>query len=299
MGQMNGNPAYHFEGDEVVFVFDIRDFQHAIEQGTSEYLDFSDLKIYDVAISGNFNDWSERGWRMNKQNDYTFELRKRTADFDDPVNWDFKYIINGKHIIDRALSFKDRLYDKFFLNETFGLDVNQIKINEDGAIRFFLPGHENAEEVYLAGSFNAWDPKELKMQRMEGGWQLKCDLPPARYEYKFVVDDVWMHDPDNPDKKRNEYASFNSVIDVTVPVTFTLKGFEKARTVILAGTFNDWNEKDLKMIHEDDVWEISIPLVGGKHHYKFIVDGQWYVDPSNPIWENDGRGNINSVLFVR
>ena len=48
----------------------------------------------------------------------------------------------------------------------------------------------------------------------------------------------------------------------------------------------------------DGVWRVNIPLTGGKHHYKFIVDGQWLTDPSNPIIEDDGGGNLNSVLFV-
>jgi hypothetical protein len=299
IGQTGGNPAYHFEGDEVVFVFDIREYQKALDEETSEYLDFSDLKIYDVAISGNFNDWSERGWRMKKKDDHSYELRKSTADFDDPIHWYFKYIINVKHIINQALCFRDLLYDKIFLKETFDLDVNQIKVNDQGDVQFFLAGNENAEDVYLAGSFNGWDPRELKMQKVPGGWQLKCDLPPARYEYKFIVDNEWMHDPDNPLKKMNEHATYNSVLDVTIPITFTLRGYDNSRLVILAGSFNDWDEKDLKMTRKDDGWEITLPLVSGKHHYKFIVDGKWYVDPSNPIWENDGKGNINSVLFVR
>ena len=46
-------------------------------------------------------------------------------------------------------------------------------------------------------------------------------------------------------------------------------------------------------------WIFTTQLSGGKHHYKFIVDGNWYLDPSNSVKEYDGSGNINSVKMVK
>ncbi|GAA4974483.1 hypothetical protein GCM10023315_26280 [Algibacter aquimarinus] len=46
-------------------------------------------------------------------------------------------------------------------------------------------------------------------------------------------------------------------------------------------------------------WKYVIPLSGGKHHYKFIVDGKWIADPNNSVKEYDGEGNINSVCMVK
>lgn len=293
------NPAYHMEGDMVVFVFDIRDYQYALQEGYAEFLDFSDLDIYDVAISGNFNNWSERGWRMKKKNKYVYELRKDISDFSETIDWDFKYIINGKHLISQALSFKDRLFSTDFLKQTFGIEESLMKIHKDGVIRFYLEGYPEAEQIILTGSFNQWDEDDLAMERVAGGWELRCDLPPGRYEYKFIVDGRWIHDPVNPDKKVNEYSTYNSILDISLPVTFKLQGFEDAKQVILAGSFNNWNEHETKMQFKNGGWQMTLPLSSGKHYYKFIVDGKWYVDPANPVWENDGRGNINSVLFVR
>jgi hypothetical protein len=39
-------------------------------------------------------------------------------------------------------------------------------------------------------------------------------------------------------------------------------------------------------------------LEPGKYFYKFIVDGDWITDPGNQNAEDDGHGNINSVLVV-
>jgi len=46
-------------------------------------------------------------------------------------------------------------------------------------------------------------------------------------------------------------------------------------------------------------WIFTTQLSGGKHHYKFIVDGNWYLDPTNSVEEYVGNRNINSVKMVK
>jgi 1,4-alpha-glucan branching enzyme len=49
-----------------------------------------------------------------------------------------------------------------------------------------------ARAVYLEGTFNGWKPQATPMrQNGHGEWQVALDLPPGRYEYKFVVDGQW------------------------------------------------------------------------------------------------------------
>lgn len=49
-----------------------------------------------------------------------------------------------------------------------------------------------ANQVYLAGTFNGWEPHAIPMERTsDGDWKVALALPPGRYEYKFVVDDRW------------------------------------------------------------------------------------------------------------
>ena len=61
--QPQTNP-YRIEGDEVVFTFDIRNYGKELISKGADKVDFSDLKIYDVAITGGFNNWSKEGWKM-------------------------------------------------------------------------------------------------------------------------------------------------------------------------------------------------------------------------------------------
>jgi CubicO group peptidase (beta-lactamase class C family) len=81
--------------------------------------------------------------------------------------------------------------------------------------------------------------------------------------------------------------------------TFRLKGFPDAQIVVLAGSFNNWNTTQTLFAREGQEWVGRIDLAPGKYAYKFVVDGEWMVDPNNPVTEDDGSGNINSVLVVK
>jgi len=80
--------------------------------------------------------------------------------------------------------------------------------------------------------------------------------------------------------------------------TFRLKGYADANIVVLAGSFNDWNQSQYIFGRENDEWVCRIDLEPGKHAYKFIVDGNWLLDPANPNTEDDDYGVKNSVIIV-
>ncbi|HYG81923.1 MAG TPA: serine hydrolase, partial [Pyrinomonadaceae bacterium] len=79
--------------------------------------------------------------------------------------------------------------------------------------------------------------------------------------------------------------------------TFRLKGYPDAKIVALAGTFNNWNQSQTLCAQEAGEWVCRVDLKPGKYTYKFVIDGNWITDPANPERENDGQGNINSVLL--
>lgn len=80
--------------------------------------------------------------------------------------------------------------------------------------------------------------------------------------------------------------------------TFRLKGYENARFVNLAGSFNDWKASTIMCGREGAGWVCRVELKPGKYLYKFIVDGDWMTDPGNPRTEGDENGNNNSVMLV-
>ena len=81
--------------------------------------------------------------------------------------------------------------------------------------------------------------------------------------------------------------------------TFKLKGYADASLVVLTGTFNNWNQSQLLFAREGDAWVCRVDLDPGVYQYKFIVDGDWLLDPSNPDTAEDEAGNVNNVIEVK
>jgi tetratricopeptide (TPR) repeat protein len=80
--------------------------------------------------------------------------------------------------------------------------------------------------------------------------------------------------------------------------TVKLKGYPKARLVTLAGSFNQWNSLHTILFRQGDEWIGTIDLKPGKYPYKFVVDGEWILDPDNPETMEE-NGNTNSALVVK
>lgn len=73
-----------------------------------------------------------------------------------------------------------------------------------------------------------------------------------------------------------------------------------AKSVMLAGDFTQWQEKAIQLKKEPTgVWHASVELTPGKHHYRFIVDGQWCDDPSCAMYEPNPYGTRDAVLRVQ
>lgn len=71
-----------------------------------------------------------------------------------------------------------------------------------------------------------------------------------------------------------------------------------AKSVQVAGDFNDWNPSEGTMLDRDSrgVWSKVLPLQPGTYQYRFIVDGQWREDPHNPHKVETPYGVLNSII---
>jgi len=72
---------------------------------------------------------------------------------------------------------------------------------------------EVGSKVFLAGSFNGWDPIAQPMTDKAGDGLYACtvSLAKGKHEYKFVINGVWCADPENPEWVPNEMGTLNSV----------------------------------------------------------------------------------------
>ena len=72
-----------------------------------------------------------------------------------------------------------------------------------------------------------------------------------------------------------------------------------AKTVSVAGEFNDWNTLSHTLHKKDGKWQITLNLAPGEYQYKFVVDDKdWITDPANKQKVDDGYGGENSLLIV-
>ncbi len=82
-------------------------------------------------------------------------------------------------------------------------------------VTFSLENTE-ADEVFLIGDFNKWNPKSHPMKSDENGaWVRNVIIPPGEYEYKFIIDGQWKEDPQNEQLSLNCFGTYNNIINVT------------------------------------------------------------------------------------
>lgn len=73
-----------------------------------------------------------------------------------------------------------------------------------------------AARVVLTGEFTNWSRHGIALERdpADGLWKAVVDVAPGEYEYRFIVDGVWIRDPGNQDYVRNEFGQENSLLVV-------------------------------------------------------------------------------------
>ncbi len=233
-----------------------------------------------VFLTGSFNNWEERDLLMERKgNGWELPLYLPEG------THTYRFIADGEWITDPANP--NRYPNEFdYYNSYVTIGPPHI---------FKLEGFTGAKQVLLSGSFNRWREDELYMEKTATGWEIPYVLGPGNYEYKFIVDGKSMADPANSCCSTDSTRSY---LVLGPNYTFRLKGFENAKTVFLAGDFNNWSPNTLAMKQENGEWIFTVHLSPGKHLYKFVVDGQWIMDPGNELWEQNEFHTGNSVLWI-
>jgi hypothetical protein len=85
-----------------------------------------------------------------------------------------------------------------------------------------------------------------------------------------------------------------------IPVVLTF-ALPEARSVQVVGSFNSWRPQQCEMRKEPEgpTWTVTLRLPAGRYEYAFLVDGASILsDPGAVGYQDDGFGNLNSVLVV-
>ncbi|MBF0216535.1 MAG: AAA family ATPase [Candidatus Omnitrophica bacterium] len=86
--------------------------------------------------------------------------------------------------------------------------------------------------------------------------------------------------------------------DMNLHVKEFLVSAPLASSVYVLGDFNGWKKTEVNKLtkFEDGKWGGHFSLPKGRHRYKFLVDGNWMHDDSNPVLESNIFGSIDSVI---
>ena len=195
---------------------------------------------------------------------------------------------------------------------------------------FSYRAKEGTRSVAVAGTFNKWSVTENKMSDSDGDglWTIDIPIQAGKYEYKFVVNGIdWIPDPSNSIHTSDGMGGENSVIEITSAeatsqnnsnnntsqqnqstavsslsaATFNFRPSAGARSVTIAGSFNNWSSSanPLSDPDGDGVWSAEIRLAPGTYQYKFVVNGSdWVIDPANTKRVPDGLGGENSEIVI-
>ena len=70
--------------------------------------------------------------------------------------------------------------------------------------------------VFVAGTFNQWEPTANPLSDTSGCGEFKASLliPKGTHEYKFIVNGVWIMDPKSVEWSTNACGSLNNVLHV-------------------------------------------------------------------------------------
>ena len=82
-------------------------------------------------------------------------------------------------------------------------------------------------------------------------------------------------------------------------VRFTYQG-EPGLRVFLASDFNGWNPEAKQLLDaaNDGNYTVRCLVLPGRHEYKFVVNGEWILDPANQNRSCNERGDWNNVIVV-
>ena len=74
----------------------------------------------------------------------------------------------------------------------------------------------SGSQIFVAGTFNNWNPKTNQMheQCCKGFFKTALFVSCGIHEYKFIANGIWMPDPSCHSRILNTYGSENSVIHI-------------------------------------------------------------------------------------
>ncbi len=83
-----------------------------------------------------------------------------------------------------------------------------------------------------------------------------------------------------------------------IPVTFRIPA-SLGQDIYIVGDFNNWvADENSRLTRENGSWKKDLSIKPGSYRYRFIIDGKWQEDPTNPNLEKNPFGEFDSLLKI-
>ncbi len=234
-----------------------------------------------VILCGSFNNWNETDLKMKPVADGWEADVKLAAG----KHW-YKFIIDGEWSIDKD--------NKIVENDGKG-NENSVYFKPNYIFR--SKAFEKSKNLFVAGSFNNWNEKEIPLAKTGSGWVAAVYLADGTHTYRFIADGRWSEDPENTVRYPNEFGEYNSVIHLGYKHLFKLEGFANAGAITILGSFNNWRDYELRMKKVDGGWELPYALGPGNYAFGFKVDGKWVTASSGLLADHAGKAHYYSLVI--
>ncbi len=139
---------------------------------------------------------------------------------------------------------------------------------------------------HMRNSLGAWDYRDLAEEILA-----QESLEVEKQDEAVVAEPPVMEEPRiEGERPREEFSDV--IFQMLAP---------DAREVFVVGEFNNWQQDARVYLEKDErgVWTRRIPLTPGNYQYKYNIDGEWVVDPDNPLRIVNENGVINSLIKVK
>jgi len=227
------------------------------------FFNLRDIGLFQLILDRKQDSLRTAGWKIELEKN-SYIITKPLFGFDNFSNPLEKIIFIGQY------DMGDPLFPVVNNRIVFGSNRFKNKFPfqvKDSIVTFYLRNHAKARNVVLTGSFIKWNPNGVQMQKTDSGWIAHLQLRAGKYWYKFIVDGNWKYDEDNELRENDGRGNINSVYYKT-NTHFVLPGFTTANRVYLAGSFNNWKQKDLQMVKTNDGCKLEAYVANETHQNK-------------------------------
>ena len=183
------------------------------------------------------------------------------------------------------------------------LSVRVLPTLYDGRTRYARETLGEIRELFKDQCFDSVIRLNVKLREAAQRGQPICAFAPranGAIDYAALALEVAASSP-RPDKSEDEDAH-TTESGALREVVIHFQDAE-AGDVRIAGDFNGWMpDKGVRSVIESSgparVWTKILQLPPGTYQYRYVVDGEWRCDPSNPNSVPNPSGRENSVLVI-